>query len=181
MAIIDRLYEEFLRVTNRSNVEEDRAKYCLEVAIGLLEEETGIKLRKAEVEEEFVVPVASYIYTPGYMPINEIIEIIDRNGFSVEPITIKRGLVTTRVLIGGVGIYKIRYMAGFISDEDTDLSKIPYVIREGIYHIGEWIYEKWQRGLIALEERNEFGGATALKDFDEYIKGIIRKIGINDV
>jgi hypothetical protein len=186
MGVIDLLKSEYLRVSNRQGLDDERVLFSLQSAINIFENFTGYKIIKGQFTETCIVECPPKIYTPKRQPLREVVGIVEKSGYFITPIYLFSrvdliGIDITRLLMGATGIYNITYLGGFVDDAVGDLSGIPYGIREAIYHLTEWIAEKWKRGLIAMDERSEFGGLRHTKDLDDYIKTILNRWVIVDV
>jgi len=185
MAIIDLLKDEFLSVSNRQ-AEDNKVLFALNTALSLYENYTGYKIIQGQFTESVIVEVPPFVYTPKRQPLIELAEIKEQSGYFITPIYLYSqieliGVNITRLLLGATGVYNITYTGGFAPDTASDLSAIPYGIREAIYHLTEWIVEKWKRGLIAMDEKSEFGGLRSTKDLDDYIKSVLNRWVVIDV
>jgi hypothetical protein len=177
MALVDNLLSGYLTHSNRTNVNTERAKLCIKAVIKYIETETGRAIERGTFTEIVAAHCSPYIYTPRKQPVKSVTYMRDQNGIEIEPILLK-GDDITRLYIGPSGIFTLSYEAGY-SDPDTGTTAdIPSDLLELVYYLTEWVYARWDSGLIGTETRMELGTLKVMDDLDTMTKRRIERLRI---
>lgn len=172
MSVIDLLFEGYKKHSNRADLDAypDRAKLCLEAAVQMVEEETGLTLDRREFTENFYAMSVPIVYTPKRQPFVSLTSLKMQGWYEITPLFLKTPSGITRLYIATRGIFELTYKAGYIDPDLPSLGAVPSDLLELIYYISEWLFVRWDSGLIGTETRTNLATLKVAGDLDPYIK-----------
>jgi hypothetical protein len=90
--------------------------------------------------------------------------------YEITPLFLKTPSGITRLYIATRGIFELTYKAGYIDPDLPSLGAVPSDLLELIYYISEWLFVRWDSGLIGTETRTNLATLKVAGDLDPYIK-----------